>query len=875
MPQLMFHILFLSIVLSCTSTVKRHELASTQAPELSHQEAVFRKSKLSQIHYRLEFDFTKLSEQFVGSTEIDFKYNPKGEDLRVDFHGGEILSTKINNKKIKLKYNGHFFLIPNDHLKEGKNVIQISYKKNFSKDGSGLYKFVDPVDKRVYLYSDLQPFDANKIFPMFDQPNLKASYEMRVTARHDWHVVTSVLEEKKVKTKENTTWIFPTSEKFSTYIWSLHAGPYYVFTDKKAKYPSRVFVRQSLHQHVVIEDWFTFTRQGFEFFNQYFGYEYPYKKYDQLIVPDFNAGAMENVAAVTFTERLVSRGTKTEKERRRLANIILHEMAHMWFGNLVTMDWWDDLWLNESFATYLASLAMSRNTEFKDVTWRDFRGTKRWALWEDQMVTTHPIEAKVPNTTQAFANFDGITYGKGASSLKQIHYALGDEGFQKGVEHYFKTYAHKNTKLKDFIRSLEKGSGQELKNWQEKWLQTTGVNTIAAQFTCVAGKINSFSITQSDDNKETIIRPHSFKIALVDKHYKVSKQVKITLNSKSKEVKELHGSDCPKVVYPNFEDMDYMMVKLDSTSLKNLEENIHRVSDVFLRQLLWESLWNMVYYDRYKPQRYAELIQTKFLPFEREPIIVRNVLDTVHGRWANSISLMFYFNTEDYRNREDIFKFKKELEQNLWKNLVTAKPGSELQKIYYSSYVKMAFSPEGLQKILKLYQGKVSLKGLEIDQDKSWGLLISLSRYQYEGVASLLEQELKKDNTSSGKKMYIAAKAIEPNFETKKKWIKEIQKEDSEYSLSELKAAIYNLFPKEQYKLRKGYDSFFKDLKKINQTKDVLYGKLFAELAPLDCQQSSIADIGKFLKGNKLSEPIEKKLKIIKQENERCLKVAN
>jgi aminopeptidase N len=294
----------------------------------------------------------------------------------------------------------------------------------------------------------------------------------------DWQVVTNTLSKDTNHVDGRKSWQFPPSPVFSTYVFALHAGPYAFWKANANGIPIRLFARKSLAKYVDHQEWLKITQQGLMFYGTQFGYPYPFAKYDQIIVPDFNEGAMENVGAVTFSERYIFRTKVTQDKHMRRADTILHEMAHMWFGDLVTMRWWNGLWLNESFATFMSSWAIDQATQFTGIWQTFFTDIKTWAYREDQLVTTHPIELPVPDTDHAEANFDGITYGKGASTLKQLSFYLSEDDFREGLQRYFQKYAFKNTTLTDFIQMLSEASSQDLSKWQHSWLQTTGVNTI-------------------------------------------------------------------------------------------------------------------------------------------------------------------------------------------------------------------------------------------------------------------------------------------------------------------------------------------------------------------------------------------------------------
>ncbi|TPW20554.1 MAG: aminopeptidase N, partial [Elusimicrobia bacterium] len=393
---------------------------------LSREEAAARAARVSDAAYRLQFVVGFDEKEFTGVTDISFNLKGAPAPLTVDFGEGLPRKVTANGADTAFDYNGHFLTLPPSALRKGANTVRIEYSHPYSATGSGLYRFKDPADGLVYLYSDFEPFDANLMFPCFDQPDIKAGYAVEVTAPEDWLVVSAARPERVLPAGPGARrWVFPMTKPFSTYVFSLHAGPYMEWRDDFQGLPLGLYARRSLARFVDAEEWFTVTKQGMGFFNRYFDFPYPFGKYDQVLVPDFNSGAMENVGAVTFSERNAPRSRPTPAERLDRADVILHEMAHMWFGDLVTMAWWDDLWLNESFASYMSAVAVDAATEFRDA-WLDFNlGTKQWAYWEDQLVTTHPIEAVVPDTEVAFANFDGITYGKGASTLKQLAVLLG------------------------------------------------------------------------------------------------------------------------------------------------------------------------------------------------------------------------------------------------------------------------------------------------------------------------------------------------------------------------------------------------------------------------------------------------------------------
>lgn len=872
----------LLLTTSSCSLLNKSFRSSTTGPNvanLTQEEAKTRAERISEVDYTLSFRLDNDSDFYTGMAIIEFDRIDTREDLELDFDKGEILSLSVNGSQTEPIYDRLSLNLPGKLLKAGRNKVTIHFKQSFSRDGHGLVRFVDPEDQRVYTYTNLEPFNANRVFPSFDQPDLKATYTMTVNVPEDWEVLTSVRESEITKNKDQTkTWHFPQSARFSTYVFSLHAGPYTKWEasdNDKHRIPLRLFARQSLAPHVKVDDWFEVTRQGLDFFEPYFDYPYPYKKYDQILVPEFPAGAMENVGAVTFTERLVSRGQPSEKNRRSLTNVILHEMAHMWFGNLVTMKWWNDLWLNESFATYMAHVAMSDNTRFKDQAWRSFNGTKSWAYWEDQLVTTHPIEATVNDTLSAFANFDGITYGKGASVLKQISYYLGPEKFKKGVQLYFKEHAGENAELKDFMASLSQTSKKDLGQWQKLWLQTAGLNTVHVDLTCQKGKIKELKLRQTAPEEHPTIRPHAFKVAFFDtkdSQLIASKVIKVYLSKPETLIAEVKGSQCPQLVHPNFEDHGYFKASLDKNSVNTLKSDIDKIKNPFVREMLWSSLWEMVRDAEISLSEYASMLIEKGLTHETDTDIVRQLIDNLQGKHS---SLLYYYSKAPNLKDEPYDKLVQDVERLMWSRLVESTPQTELQRIWFESYIQLAESETAQNNLVSLLSEKTKFKGLEIDQDHRWKMALKLKERNHEQAEKWLKVQAKQDNSSSAENYKIAAQALTPDWDAKARWIEEYKKKNSDYSQAQFRWALNHLFPPKQESFREKYaDDFYADLIRVHETKEAMSAPQFMSLAPNLCHPGQVQRVTEFLSQNKdLTAPLLKRIKVMRQEGQRCLKV--
>ncbi|WP_295802514.1 aminopeptidase N [uncultured Microbulbifer sp.] len=843
----------------------------TNAPGLSESYAKLRKQQIAQVDYKLSVTIDKTGEAFSGRVVADTQFRRNLlQPLTIDFAGGEVAGIQVDGKEVPFEYNGHFITIAPEHLKGRKHAIAVDYKHAYSTNGSGLHRFVDPVDGEVYMYTDFEPYDANRLFPHFDQPNLKARYTLDVTAPKDWSIVSSVRERNVENNGEVNHWVFPQSKKFSSYIFSLHAGPFTVWEDDADGIPLRLFARKTLAEYVKPSDWFTFTKQSFEFFQKYFEVDYPFVKYDQVIVPDFNAGAMENVAAVTFNEGYVSRGEKTEAQRMRLANVIAHEMAHMWFGDLVTMNWWDDLWLNESFATYMANLSLAENSDFT-TAWENFYlGTKQWAYSSDQLPTTHAIQLPVKNTDEAFANFDGITYGKGGSILKQLPYYLGKEEFRKGVSNYLKDLSYKNSTLNDFMGHLGKAAGKDLDAWQQQWLYQAGLNTIQASFQCEGGKISSLTLNQSAPEEYPTLREQRTQVGLYnmdgDKMV-LSKAIPVIYKGETTEVSAAVGEACPQIVYPNEGDWAFAKVNLDAVSVDNMSKHINDIDKPFTRLMLWQSLFDSVVDAKLPLDQYVSFAVTNA---DRETDI--NVIRMVSRHLGSAYAYLNQVAVDDAKRTQ----LQLAIETFVWNRLQGAPAGSDAQKTWFGTFTGVAHTDKALADAQNLLRGELTIKGLKLDPDMRWNLITLQNQHLYGDFAQEIKNELAKDSSDRSQLNAIAAEAIRPQAEVKTKWLENILHNRDQFKLAQLKYAAGALFPSEQGGLfEANVEQIVSALDEVNASDAPEFVGTYARLFPMNCSAQGVEQISKLLdSGKELNPLLEKALKNRRYSNQRCLDIS-
>jgi aminopeptidase N len=824
---------------------------------------------ISNAQYELTFFLSEHS-QFSAKSVVNFDLSSVPKALTLDLNKANIKQFIINGTKVYPNYNGAYIVLNQSLLVDGHNTVEVEFTREHSTNGEGLHRFVDPVDGKVYLYSHFEPAAAQQMFAVFDQPDLKASYQINVHAPKDWQVISAMRETNIVDQGETNLWTFPATPKLSPYNFSMHAGPYHVWEDNSGRYPMRLFSRQSVADQVSPQDWFTYTKQGLDFFDRYFGIAYPFKKYDQVLVPDFLYGAMENAGAITFSEdRFLFNAAMTAEQKERLAGVIMHEMAHQWFGDLVTMKWWNGLWLNESFASFMGTLATSEATEFSNA-WRSFYAKgKQAAYHQDSLITTHPIEVPVATSKNAFDNIDAITYQKGASTIKQLRHLLGEDIFRRGVSQYLTQYSYQNAELNDFINSLATASGRDLSQWTKEWLYAAGVNTIKAQYTCQGGQINSFALVQTADSQFPTLREQRVQIGLFNKNrYELEKQqvIAVTYKGAYTKVDQLIGEVCPDLVYPNYDDWGFVKVELDTNSFNTAKQSLGQVSDPLLRSMLWQSMWDSVIDGNTSMEQFLNIALIN-APLEKDYTILGQVLGNLQQA-KNYLDLMAPMHAS-YNS-----KISKALSQMSLRMSMESYRNRDFQRRWFDAYISLSSHGEALKHIQSLLQSKSHIKGLSIDQDLRWAMIRQLNRYDYGDAQALLAQEKHLDQSDSGEKAAIAAEAIRPQSALKRQWLNTIENNDT-MPFSKIRIAMFNLYPAEQKLLSAATaEQRFANLPLMDDKGPVFMRSFAAALIPTQCSASNINAISDVLDTQTgLSQLARRALLETRQEEQRCVKI--
>lgn len=702
-----------------------------------------------------------------------------GADTVIDLSAETVRSATLNGRDVDVSGYDESTGIPLRGLAD-RNVVVVDADCRYSNTGEGLHRFVDPVDNETYLYSQFETADAKRMFACFDQPDLKATFDLRVTAPAHWKVISN----GATTSVDNGVHSFAVTPRMSTYLVALIAGPYSEwndsYRDEHGEIPLGIYCRSSLAQHMDAERLFTETKQGFSFYHKNFGVPYAFGKYDQLFVPEFNAGAMENAGAVTFLEDYVFRSKVTRASYERRAETVLHEMAHMWFGDLVTMTWWDDLWLNESFATFASVLCQAESTEYTSA-WTTFATVeKSWAYRQDQLPSTHPIAADIPDLHAVEVNFDGITYAKGASVLKQLVAYVGLEHFLAGLRDYFRTHAFGNATFSDLLSALEQASGRDLSNWGQQWLKTTGLNTLRAEFdTDADGKFTRFVVAQSGAAPgagET--RVHRLAVGIYDddgsgKLVRLHRE-ELDVEGAETEVPGLVGVSSGQLILVNDDDLTYCSLRLDAQSLRTALDRIADIAEPLPRSLVWSAAWEMT--------REAELRARDFVALVSAGVQAETEVGVAQRLLLQAQTALGAYAEPGWAREHGWPQFA----DRVLELARAAQSGSDHQLAFVNTLCSSVLSDRhigALADLLDRDPAELGLAGLEVDTDLRWRIVTALATagdIDADGMETpFIDAEVRRDPTATGKRHGAQAAAARPQLEVKEQAFTTVVEDDT------------------------------------------------------------------------------------------------
>ncbi|WEV63711.1 aminopeptidase N [Bifidobacterium sp. ESL0732] len=791
---------------------------------LTRVEAEERKSIITgPVSYHVDLDLTKGPKNFPSISVITFDAKA-GASSFADLIADEVSDIELNGEKL---YPDKYYVdnrIELPALKE-HNTLKVVSSCQYSTTGEGLHRSVDPADGNVYLYSQFEVPDARRVYAVFDQPDIKATFDFEVTAPQSWLVTSNMPVASTADLDEMTAegtlgthpaestkrWVFETTPKMSSYLTAICAGPYaewhttYANEDGRTV-PMAQYCRQSLKNDFDkdVDYLFDITKKGFAFYAKTWGVPYPYAKFDQIYVPEYNAGAMENIGMVTIRDSYVFGSKVTDALAERRVVTVLHELAHMWFGDLVTMRWWNDLWLNESFAEFMSSLSTAEATEWKD-SWATFTsGEKSWALNQDQLPTTHPITAPINDLHDTEVNFDGITYAKGGSVLKQLVAYVGRDKFFKGINSYLNKHQYDNATLNDLLVELEAASGRDLKTWSKQWLEEAGINTIAATVEENGdGTIKSLTLTQTAPAEHPVLRVHRMAIGFYNRDAANGKvvrtdQIELDVDGETTVAAEAAGKKRPDFILLNDDDLTYTKLRFDDKSREFAAEHLFEFDDALARAVVWLAFWDMTRDAEFSAERFIDL-SLKMLSTEHESTTFRYALSCLKTTATHYVAPA---------RREAV---DKHVAEGLWNLANEAEAGSDEQFQLVTAYLGYGERGDALfiSNVKNLLSGSLKLKGLEIDNNMRWALVKALASVG-EMDDEAIDAELKLRDTTDNREFAYGARASVPTAEAKA-WAWDASIHDLNLTNSQLAAAALGFSSNLTGKLAEPYTAKYYD----------------------------------------------------------------
>jgi aminopeptidase N len=822
--------------------------------DLSREEAIDRAALLRDPHYAITLDLTQ-EDSFSSETLIEFGCVRAGAETFVDLTAASVTALELNGHPVSLDaFDGSRIALTG--LAE-QNELRVAAKCSYNRTELGMHRFVDPADGKVYLHTHFEPFGAHRVFACFDQPDLKGTFDFTVVGLPGWlAVANSSRAAEALSDGKGVRWTFRTTERMPTYVTCVAAGPYHEAREQHRNIDLGLLCRQSLAPHLEAEELFAITRQGFDFFEEAFGYPYMFGgKYDQIFIPESNSGAMENAGLVTFNDLYLFRSRVTDAARERRAETILHEMAHMWFGDLVTMRWWNDLWLNESFASFMAVLSQVAATRWKEA-WTTFADTeKTWAYRQDQLPTTHPIVADVPDVESIHLNFDGITYAKGASVLRQLVAWVGEERFLQGVKAYCRRHEFGNAELSDFLDALEEASGRDLHAWSKEWLETAGVNTLRASFQTEdrdgSEVFSSFELVQEAPPDWPTLRSHRVAVGLFDltnRGLVRRHSVEFDAVGARTPVEGLLGERVPDLVLVNDFDLTYAKIRLDDRSLATAVRNLGDLDDSLARTLCWTACWDMT--------RDAEIPAQEYLRLVIGNIGKETKVGVVQSLLAQASAAIHVYG--DPANRS---AGAKALADATLAGTRGAEPGGDHQLAWARAFIGAARSEDQLRVVRGLLEGDNPFAGLVVDTELRWHIVRSLAAAGASDE-TLIDAEQERDTTDRGSRHAAAARAARPDPQAKDQaWRMIVEDESQPLALIDEIMGGFQQYGQEEL-LVPFRDRFFETLPKVWEAKDLPEGLAFARrMYPhLVITSETIDRTDDYLSSNAVPAPIRRLL---------------
>lgn len=769
---------------------------------------------------------------FTSRTTVEFDSAQVAGSSFIDLAATRLIGATLNGADVRHDWKGGRLQL--DGLMS-HNVLEVEAEFAYGGEWQGMQRMVDSIDGELYVRTTTFIAEAPKIFACFDQPDMKGRYTFHVRAPKPWTVISNA----PVDTVERLSGAdqivhFQQTQPLATYVTAVMAGPFHRTVDvvEGPDGPIELGICCTASDAKVIdpEHILGLTKAGFDLFHRLFDFPYPFGKYDQLLLEPSRSG-MENVGAVSLGRRLVFTSRMTQLDEVELAYVVLHELSHMWFGNLVTTRWWNDTWLNEAFATFAGYFAMANATSHSDAWTRFAQQQKNLALEADQLPSTHPIAGPAPDVETAFANFDQVTYAKGASVLRQLVAYVGEQAFFTGLARYFKDHAHSNAALADLLAALEDASGTELSTWADGWLLEAHPNTLRPELTADAqGRLASLAVRQEGHAPGAALRSHRVSVGLYqDKDGRLVRThgTEISVSGSRTDLTDLVGLPVPELVIVDDRDLTYAKQRFDDASLAVLKNRISDIDDALARTVCWTALWDMTRSGELSAGAYVD-VALAAVEVETEPSILDGLLGHLGRLLASG------FTPQEFARRTG------QLADVAVSALGAAPPGTDRQLTWARAVATSAGSGPHAPMLRALFDGSLVIDGLEMDFDLRWRCMRGLAAFGHSDAAEIA-RVLAEEPTDEAHELAAAASAsLATAADKARAWERALH--DDEPAMVRLAYASAFWQPAPAELLSPYVDRYFESLESVWQSLggSFLARALTAELFPQVYDQSTM-----------------------------------
>ncbi len=822
---------------------------------VSAQLAKQRIKRISKVSYHAEFDLTQ-AEHFSARVNIAFSTRDTEQEVSLDFNQAQIQSFTVNGNAIYPNYDGKQLVISAALLKSGINHVSVQYSKAYSNSDEGLIRYIDPLDKQAYIYSHFLPSSAQMMMPLFDQPDLKAVFSLKVLVAEDWQVISAASREVYLLGDETALWEFQATNTISPHSFSLHAGPYRHWQKQTEQLTLNLYAPRSIADKIDQRQWLQQAVNTLNFYQQEFGFTYPFSKYDQLIVPKLPVTAMANTAVSTFEQSLLETESLTRLQRSTL--------AEQWVSNSVSLDWWDDFWLSQSLARFMAEKAQIGHQEHP-IWQQDKHNVYQW----DARRNSRPIEAALATSQALEYNLTEEKIIKGVALLTQLNFLLGEKAFNQGLKQYLQL-GHAN--VNNFIASLEQAAKRPLNRWSQTWLYEEGVNTIEAVYLCENNRITHFNLQQTDTLAHPTLREQKVKLGL----FTLGKQgiyryqnLSVIYNGSNTEIEHLRGARCPDLVFPNYQDWGYVKVQLDSKSLQTALMNLSKIEDPQFRIMLWQTLWDSVLSGELSLKRFIGSVMIN-APLETDTQVLPYLINKLSQIKA---LLELMEPVHDNYNQTAL----KAIEQMSLRLAMTQPQENKTQSLWFDNYIKFATSYQAKRHLAALLAGTEQISGINLNQQRRWAIIMQLNRYDYFDANRLLLAEKQLNDSLEAETFALHAEVSQPYVKQKREWFERIQQHTANadnMNLPKLLQVMPYLYPSEQKALSQATaEQRIEQFAELDKNNSEPFMQTYSKyMLPRSCSYSSLMALTELISDEQRYKPvIEEEIEAAIQAEQQCI----